>query len=172
LGPRRGRRSFDFLKGFGLVGFNVVGFGGGGLGRVMRNHAAVLKQSLKLFGAASETRFLMEQVRQDFRFHQTREGDGHDLCFGGEMPDDRGKFGFVPEFMEFRVEKFDFEAGNAVEAPAEVGELRDEFGVNRGLRTEASGVALVVIFVGGGILEGEEGIAGRESVGGGVGGGV
>lgn len=98
---------------------------------------------LEPFGAASEAGFLMEEIREDASAEEAGEGEGEDLSGGCDVLEERFEFGFGGEPGAFRVEQGDFEAGDAAEAPAEVGEFVDEILIDGGLGAIAVGVVLV-----------------------------
>jgi hypothetical protein len=122
-----------------------------------------------LFDAAGETVFLIVEVGEDLAFDQTGEGGGEGVDFGVEIAS--FGVGLGRELAGFDREEARFEGRDAAEAPFEIGEFDDEGMLDGVLRAIVIDADLVVEVVSGGVLGGEEGVAGGESMREGVTGG-
>ena len=93
-------------------------------------NAAGRELSFQLVGSPGEACFLVEEVGEDFAFHQSLEGEGDDLGVVGQILDEGLEFGLSGELDEFAVEELGFEGGDAMETPAKVGEFGDDLLAN------------------------------------------
>jgi hypothetical protein len=126
---------------------------------------------LQFVDAACEARLEVEEIREDFRFDETAEGEGEDLRFRFDAFDERLERGVGLEAMDFEGHQLGFVDGDSAEAPLEVREFGDGGGVERvggAVVIEVFGVMLLVVER---VLIGEEGVAGGESMREGVAGG-
>ena len=149
----------------GGTGFDFWNF------RRRRRRAECFEFTLEFLGAAGETGFLVVEIGEDFGGGEARVGDGNDLVVVFESLEEIAANGLVLDVIEFGGDEVGLEGGDAAEAPADVGEFGDGIAIGGAGGWVAIGVGLMVAFVFGGVLVGEEGQARGEGVRAGVAGG-